>query len=88
VGLSQLNPGLEVSQPNYLNSLIENNTQNYQNKISDLQLTCFDYQAAIQQWNISYIAIRDFAQLPRFTDDPLFSLAFKNDEVAIFKINK
>ena len=32
VGLSQLNPDLEVSQPNYLNSFIVNNTQNYLKK--------------------------------------------------------
>ena len=88
VGLSQFNPDLELTQLNYLNSLIENNTQNYQNKISDLPLTCFDYRAAIQQWNISYIALRDLTQLPRFADAPLFTLDFKNDEVAIFKVNQ
>ena len=88
VGLSQLNPDLEAKQPNYLNSLIVNNTQNYLEKTSNLPLNYFDYQAAIQKWKISYIAIRDFTQLPRFSEDPLFSLAFKNDRVAIFKIVK
>jgi hypothetical protein len=88
VGLSQLNPDLEANQPNYLNSFIVNNTQNYLKRTGNLPLNCFDYQEAIQKWNISYIAIRDFTQLPRFSDDPLFSLAFKNDRVAIFKIAK
>ena len=59
VGLKQFNPDFEITQPDYVNSLIENTTQNYLTKISDLPLTCIDYQAAIQQWNISYIAIRD-----------------------------
>ena len=86
VGLRQFNPDLELTQLNYLNSFIENNTQNYYNKTVDLPLFCFDYRAAIHQWNISYIAIRDATQISRFTDDPTFSLAFKNDEVAIFKI--
>jgi hypothetical protein len=53
-----------------------------------LPITCFDYRAAIQQWNISYIALRDLTQLTRFADDPLFTLDFKNDEVAIFKVNQ
>jgi hypothetical protein len=86
VGLCQFNPDLELTELNYLNSFIENNTQNYFNKTVDLPLSCFDYRAAIKQWNISYIAVRDATQIPRFTNDPTFSLAFKNDEVAIFKI--
>ena len=88
VGLSRLNLELEANQPNYLNSFIVNNTQKYLEKTSNLPLNCFDYQEAVQKWNISYIAIRDFTQLSRFNDDPLFSLAFKNDRVAIFKIAK
>ena len=88
VGLKQFNPDFEITQPDYVNSLIENTTQNYLTKISDLPLTCIDYQVAIQQWNISYIAIRDLSQIPRFSDDPFFSLVFKNDQVAIFKVAK
>jgi hypothetical protein len=88
VGLYQFNPDLEITQLNYLNSLIQNNTQNYLNKVADLPLNCFDYQIAIRDWNISYIAIRDFTQVPRFSVDPMFTLVFKNDQVAIFKITK
>lgn len=88
VGLSQFKSDLEITQLNYLNSLMQNNTQKYLNKITDLPLNCFDYKTAIQQLNISYIAIRDFTQIPRFSDDPMFSLVFKNDRVAIFKIMK
>ena len=86
VGLSQFNPDFETNQADYWNSLIENNSQSYLDKISDLPLNCFDYQAAIRDWKISYIAIRDFDSIPRFTDDPMFTLVFKNDQVAIFKI--
>ncbi len=88
VGLNQFDPDFEITQPDYINSLIENTTQNYLTKISDLPLTCIDYQAAIQQWNISYIAIRDFTQISRFSGDPFFSLVFKNNQVAIFKVVK
>jgi hypothetical protein len=88
VGLKQLNPDLEITQPDYVNNLIESSSKNYLTKVSDLPLTCIDYQAAIQEWNISYIAIRDFTQISRFSNDPLFSLVFKNDQVAIFKVLK
>jgi hypothetical protein len=88
VGLRQFNPDLELTQLNYLNSFIKNNTQNYFNKTVDLPLSCFDYRAAIKQWNISYIAISDATQISRFTNDPTFSLVFKNDGVAIFKTHE
>jgi hypothetical protein len=87
VGLCQFNPDFE-NQVDYWNSLIENNSKSYLDKISDLPLNCFDYQAAIRDWNISYIVIRDFESIPRFSDDPMFALVFKNDQVAIFKIIK
>jgi hypothetical protein len=50
-----------------------------------LPLNSFDYQNAIRQWNISYIVIREPTQFLRFSSNPYFSLAFKNDGVAIFK---
>ena len=46
----------------------------------------FDYQKALADWNISYIALRDFEQVPKFAKDPAFSLVFINSEVAIFKV--
>ncbi len=89
VGLSQFNPESKSNQTTaYWNSLIENNSKNYLDKISDLPLNCFDYQAAIRQWNISYIVVRDFDSIPRFSDDPTFALVFKNNQVAIFKVIK
>ena len=88
VGICQFNPDTETDQANYYNNLIENNSKNYLDKISDLPLNCFDYQTAMRDWNISYIAVRDFDSIPRFSDDPMFALVFKNDQVAIFKIIK
>ena len=38
----------------------------------------FDYEQEIATWNVSYIAVRDFGQLPRFSNDPAFSLVFIN----------
>jgi hypothetical protein len=88
VGLCQFNPDTEANQANYYNNLIENNTKNYLDMTSDLPLNCFDYQAAIREWNISYIIIRDFDSLKRFNGDPTFSLVFKNTQVSIFKVIK
>jgi hypothetical protein len=88
VGLCQFNPDTETNQANYYNNLIENNTENYLDTISNLPLNCFDYQTEISEWNISYIAVTDFDSLPRFYDDPMFALVFKNDQVAIFKVIK
>ena len=59
-----------------------------QEQISDLSLDVFDYQKAVSDWNISYVACRDSEILPKFVNDPVFSLVFINDEVAIFTVKK
>jgi hypothetical protein len=51
-----------------------------------LPIDTFDYQVAIQQWNISYLANRAVEMNPKFANDPKFNLVFINSEVAIFKI--
>ena len=88
VGLSQFKPENENDQTSYWNSLIENGSSNYLEKISNSPLNCFDYQAAIQQYDISYIVLRNFDSIARFSDDPMFALVFKNDQVTIFKVIK
>ena len=88
MGLCPFNVDVESNQAEYWNSLIETNSKTYLNLVSDSPLNCFDYQEAISQWNISYIVIRDFASIPRFSDDPTFTLVFKNEEVSIFKVTK
>ena len=52
----------------------------------DLPITTFDYKVALEEYNVSYVANRDFELNRKYADDPEFSLAFMNNEVAIFKI--
>ena len=64
------------------------NLDSAQEQISDMVLDIFDYQQAMKDWNISYIACRDSEILPKFVNDSAFSLVFINDEVAIFTVEK
>jgi len=74
--------------------LIEKNTQTYLTEIqtyvpppkAETNFYVFDYQKALVDWNVSYIALRDFEHLPKFAKDPAFNLVFINSEVAIFKV--
>lgn len=68
--------------------LMTNNTKTYADKVADFPLVVFNYRQAVVTLNASYIVIRDPEQVPRFAKDPLFSLVFKNNEVAIFHVNK
>ena len=72
----------------YFSKIITDNLNSSQEPISNLPLDVFDYRKAMNDWNISYIACRDFDVLPKFTNDPAFSLVFINDEVAIFMVKK
>ena len=75
--------------------LVKQNTQTYltekQSYVpppkAETNFYVFDYQKALTAWNISYVALRDFEQLPKFVKDPAYSLVFINAEVAIFKVN-
>lgn len=62
--------------------------QSAQTASESLPITTFDYKTAMQQYNISYVANRNFALNPKFSADPKFTLAFSNDEVVIFKVAK
>jgi hypothetical protein len=70
----------------YMNERITENLNLYHKQISDLPLDVFNYQKAMATWNISYIACRDSEVMPKFVNDPAFSLVFINDEVAIFMV--
>jgi hypothetical protein len=70
----------------YFNTIMTDNLNSSQEQISDLPLDVFDYQKAVSDWNISYVACRDSEILPKFVNDSAFSLVFINDEVAIFKV--
>jgi len=86
VGNCQFNPDYAVTQADYWNSLIENNSKSHLNVAADLSLQFFDYQVAIRQRNISYIVMRDSESAQRFFGDPLFSLVYKNSKVSVFKV--
>jgi hypothetical protein len=88
VGLCPFKADSENNQTDSWNNLIENNSKTYLNTVSNLPLNCFDYQAALHAWNISYVALRDFDAISRFSNDPAFTLVFKNSQVAIFKVVK
>jgi hypothetical protein len=75
----------EIPQTDYI-QLIRNNAENFQSVVSDGPITSFDYQSAIYRWKISYIVAIDFDNVRRFSNDPTFRLAFKNDEVAVFQV--
>ena len=78
-------PNGELNLPS-LNHFFLNNTQSYADKVAQFPIDVFDYQQAITNLNASYIVIRDSTQIPRFANDPNFSLIFINKEVAIFHV--
>jgi hypothetical protein len=75
--------------------LVRQNTQTYLEELqtivpppkAETSFYVFNYQKAIVDWNVSYLAVRDFEQVPKFAKDPLLNLVFINSEVAIFKVN-
>ncbi len=76
----------DLQNPASLNKTITDNVQTAQKPTVALPMTTFDYQAAMQEYSVSYIANRDFELNPKFADDPAFNLVFINNEVAIFKV--
>ncbi len=49
-------------------------------------ITAFDYTIEIENKTVSYVAVRDSELIPKFANDPAFSLVFINDYVAIFAV--
>ncbi len=84
-------PNLTKDSPawtQYQQQLLIAHSGNYTAKTSDLSMDVFDYRQALAAQNVSYIALRDSEQIPRFAKDPMFSLVFINKEVAIFQVLK
>jgi hypothetical protein len=77
-----------AKKADYFDTIITGNLNLSQDPLSDASLDVFDYKKAVSDWNISYIACRDSEILPKFVNDPAFSLVFINDEVAIFTVKK
>jgi hypothetical protein len=76
------------TKADYFNKIINGNLNSSQEQVSDLPLDIFDYQKSMNNWNISYIACRDSELIPKFANDPAFSLVFINNDVAIFMVKK
>jgi hypothetical protein len=76
------------TKADFFNKIITDNLNSSQEPISNQPLDVFDYQKAMNDWNISYIACRDSELLPKFTRDPVFSLVFINNDVKIFMVKK
>jgi hypothetical protein len=76
------------TKADYFNKIINDNLNSSQEQVSDLPLDVFDYQKSMNDWNISYIACRDSELMPKFANDPAFSLVFINNDVAIFMVKK
>jgi len=73
----------------YFNEIITENLNSYQEQALDSPfIDVFDYQKAVDDWDISYIACRDSEVIPKFAKDPAFSLVFINNDVAIFTVKK
>ncbi|MDD4325228.1 MAG: hypothetical protein PHC63_02220 [Candidatus Bathyarchaeota archaeon] len=51
------------------------------------QLEVFNYSLEIEKRKITHIACRNYETRLKFVNDPLFSLVFINEEVAIFRVN-
>jgi len=75
------------TKTSYINEILSANLNTSQEPV-DLPLDVFDYKKAVKDWSMSYIACRDSALLPKFANDPLFSLVFINDEIAIFMVKR
>jgi hypothetical protein len=72
----------------HMDEILVNNLSTYTQKVADYSIDVFDYQQAIIENNISYIAIRDLGVLPKFFKDPQFTQVFINEAVAILSTNR
>jgi hypothetical protein len=81
-----------------ITSIVQEKSQNYEMNLSDSSFTVFDYHKELINRNVSYVVLRyaenkqypekSWSEIdPKFRHDPLFSLVFINEEVAIYKVN-
>jgi hypothetical protein len=76
----------DIENQSNLNSTLLTNAQNPQKPVASRPITTFNYQATLQEYSVSYIANLDFEVNSKFTNDPAFTLAYFNTQVAIFKV--
>jgi hypothetical protein len=101
VGVFSVTDDLAVYQDpettaNYMNKILAGNFNASQGadflkpsqEKENLRPDVFDYQKAVKDWATSYVACRDSDLIPKFANDPAFSLVFINDDVAIFMVKR
>ena len=76
----------EATKNSYFNKIMTSNLNSPLNPVDLPFERIFNYQTGMQNYSVSYIACRDPEIETKFFRDPLFSLVFINDEVAIFKV--
>ena len=73
-----------------LDKLINKNVGNYlqptQPPPKNPELNVFDYKQALEEWNVSYLAVRDPSIKQKFIGDPKFSSVFISNDIAIFAV--
>jgi hypothetical protein len=86
VGVYQL--GFEEIKADCVDKIVADNLVSYMDVVADLPFDVFDYQHVLQENDISYIACRDSDVIAKFAEDPVFSLVFINDDVAVFSVKR
>ena len=72
----------------YFTPILVSNLNNALKPIKDsVQLEVFNYSFEVETRSVAYVACRDIEVNTKFSKDPLFSLVFINEEVAIFKVH-
>jgi hypothetical protein len=81
------------TRENTINSILSENLNSYLSPEENANdMYAFDYLKAIQANGISYVVCRDSDMIPKFANDPAFSLVFingdKDDKIAIFMVKR
>jgi hypothetical protein len=77
-----------ATKAHYFDQMMTDNLNSRENQTSDSPVECFDYQDALQSNNIAYIVSRDSELTAKMACDPVFSLVFINNEVAVFMVKR
>jgi hypothetical protein len=75
----------EKTKNNYFGKIVSENLVSPRRDL-DYNFTAFDYRSEMVNKAVSYVAVRDSELIPKFANDPAFSLVFINDYVAIFAV--
>jgi hypothetical protein len=86
VGINPISDN-EIQNPSILKEKLTNNLQKPLTAPA-LPILTFDYKLALKQYNVLYVVNRNFDVNSKYLNDPQFSIAFNNIEVAIFKVEE